>query len=80
VDIKWQDPAPPRGGTNATRKWDEIRAALKGRPGEWALVAEMASAPTAQYQTRPGFEFTTRSVPGYPARRVDIYARYVGQS
>lgn len=76
-EIKWQDP-PDEAKRGRASSWDPIRETLKANPGKWALVAADAATSTASAQRRPGFEFVSRSKPGYKAGRSDIYGRYVG--
>jgi hypothetical protein len=73
-DIKWQ--APPASKTDRT-KWARISEQLRGRPGEWALVAERVSRATGETQCRKyGLERTVRS---RKDGQFDVYARFVGE-
>lgn len=79
-NIVWQDP-PPDG--RARNNWTAVAAALRARPGEWALVASGASSSLAT-QIRSGrrvafgpagsFEAVSRK---RPDGKHDIYARAV---
>ena len=81
TELKWQDP-PVHG--KAGRDWAAIVEQLKSRPGQWALVAEVAPVSTAN-SIRTGILKAWRPVGAFEARgtntkngRADIYARYVG--
>ena len=74
-------PLPPRarghGGGHPEAPW---RAELRGRPGEWAVVRQLASAEKVRsvigsYSKMPGYEFAQRR---QPDGSVWLYARYVG--
>lgn len=73
TDIKWQEPPE-----NNRSKWSEIADALRGRPGQWALVKTSATnGAFGQYKARLGLEFeivTRRNNEG----NVDFYARFIG--
>lgn len=81
-DIKWEDPPSNSRGRGST-KWRDIFAALRSRPGNWALVHPDASASLAAdiKNGRLGGaergEFEARSVITNK-KRARIYARYVG--
>ena len=84
TDIKWQ--APPRSATRAVVDWAPIAAALRSRPGEWALVRQNAPHSTdgnsiktgrlAAFRPAGSFEARTHTV---GAGRFDVYARFVGE-
>ena len=72
-------PLPPRkpSGGRPEAPW---RAALRARPGEWAVVQRVAGVPSGKslvggYTKIPGYEFAQRR---QPDGSVWIYARYVG--
>lgn len=81
TEIVWQDPPPMPG---ARGQYPAIAAALRARPGEWALVRSDVSEAIA-WQIRRGViqaflppgTFEARSVIT-EGRKADIYARYVG--
>jgi hypothetical protein len=93
--IRWEAP-PPRaakggGGPRAGyvhRNWEIIGAALRARPGEWAVACNAPSAITAGtianhirrgIYTRMGegpFNAVSRTVEGQHR----VYARYVGEA
>ncbi|WIA95769.1 hypothetical protein [Curtobacterium sp. MCBA15_004] len=82
IDIKWEDPEPD---ARIKYDWAAMLAALRSRPGEWALIFEDAPASVATNlkrgiyaDSKPGeFETARRSV---KKSRAKIYARYVGGS
>jgi hypothetical protein len=85
-DIVWEDPPEGRGPETRLTKWAIIGAALRSRPGEWALVEVKPSAAIASSVARnirlglvrvgqPGeFDATSRNIDG----EFRVYARYVG--
>lgn len=77
VSINWEEPP-----ANSRNNWDEIAATLVANPGRWAKVNENTSSGSANNLRRRGkFEFKFISAGrGYKAGRVDIYARFVGDS
>ena len=77
MSIKFVDPPPT--SHRSGRDWRAIVSQLKGRPGQWALVAEsVASATVTEIPRRyPGVECTSRVVSKSPLR-VALYARWVG--
>lgn len=82
--VKFVD-GPPPGGVGRPVLYEEEAAELRGRPGEWALIADSAASSMAsniKYGTlkafRPAgtFEAVCRKQKhGYG----EIYARYVGE-
>lgn len=70
--MKWQAPPEPKAG-----KWAVITAALRERPGDWALVLEGVTTANARLLRKrfPGFEFVSRQDGGGKA---NIFGRYVG--
>lgn len=85
LDIKWEE--PPADGRRQTR-WDLVAAALRERPGEWAMVKENTSSSTAVnislgrlISFRPAGAFEARSVKAAKegGERRDVYARFVGE-
>ena len=82
TDIKWQE--PPTDG-RIRGQWEKVAAALRGRPGEWALVRERADASQAiriKRATIPAFS-PAGSFEAVSRKRedgkFDVYARYVGE-
>ncbi len=82
--IRWEEPPGIKGGP--VHDWAAIAAALRSRPGQWAVVAvcrnQATAGSTAQGVRRgkyevlgPGFEAKARTVDGEPR----VYARYVGE-
>lgn len=82
-ELKWGPPPPSKGPRGSGNLW--IAEALKAHPREWARVQtnmSMASgtamkASLARFGGR--FEVTTRRTPGSEPRRLDVYARYLGE-
>jgi hypothetical protein len=80
TEIKWEEPGLKR---RARIDWVSVFAALRSRPGAWALVAENASPGTAQNIKRGRlggasageFDAVMR---GLKDSRGSVYARYVG--
>lgn len=71
---------PPTAGKSRGRgaETDLIIAALKSRPGEWALIKTDVTASSATpWKKREGIEARSSSV-GKPEGKADIYARWVG--
>lgn len=88
MDLKWEAPPPPYGGRSGRRDgYDSIRAALKQRPGEWAVIMEfkpdsdLASTPVSRAQSRRAY-ITKKQLLGpdaeVVARNGKVYARVVG--
>lgn len=81
-DIKWQDP-PPSKRVYRHEHWQTVFAALRQRPGTWALVEEGANAGTGslikngRYSGTEAGEFDA-VVRSRPDGKFDVYARYVG--
>lgn len=85
--IRWEDPPPDRRGRRDGARLDHqgIASALRGRPGQWALVAVGASQSLARdiaagnrygaYLPMGSFEATHRLLDGI----THTYARYVGE-
>lgn len=87
-DLKWQDPPPNAAGRPSLTDWRAVAAALRERPGEWALVVEGVSISTATnikkarlvaFAPAGSFEAVARNGSN-KTKRADIYARYVGES
>lgn len=88
ADIEFGElPQSHRGNRAASGRHVAIAAALRARPGEWALVAKnvgtteagnIKSAHRAAYRPAGSFEAVTRGN-GKP-NRADIWARYVGET
>lgn len=81
-NIVWQDP-PPDGRT--VTNWNAVAAALRARPGEWALVASGVSSSLAT-QIRSGRRVAFRPARSFdatsrkrPDGKHDIYARAVAK-
>ena len=79
--IDWIAPPPPRV-RQSSYFTDDVRAALRNRPGEWARIATARKASNGALVRRwPDFEFVTRVVHDEDGQvRFDIYARYTGPS
>ena len=82
--IVWADPPPKAGGRRPSATFPRATEdALRAHPGRWALIAKDVAASAAGWlsESRPGFEFTSRSAGlGYPKGRGDIYARFIGDT
>lgn len=83
MEIEFKDP-PDHG--NSSADWDGIAAALKARPGEWAVIhhsnnnsisTRIKSGVAASFRPAGAFEARAISVRDR-AKKFDIYARYVG--
>jgi len=83
--VTWKAPPQPVH-KGAKSKWPQIAAQLRERPGEWALIATDVS-PSVAANIKAGrlrgmeagaFDATVRAN-GYENRRVDVYARFVGE-
>lgn len=83
VTINWQEPPFTESGPSATAKWDDVREALRKKPGKWALIAPGCTTSLAsQWRKSPSwawFELTCRRGDN-PRGKADIYARYVGSA
>ena len=81
ADIKWGTPPQPDHGPGSTRFLAEA-AALRERPGEWALISGSegikypSNIPGYAAFKGGGFEFTSRRRGDGMA---DVYARFVGE-
>lgn len=76
---KFVDELPPR--SDAGRVSSPVWAALRERPGQWALVSEAVNCGSASMyaKTHPGFEMASRNTREIGGKKVvDVYARYVG--
>lgn len=76
---KFVDELPPR--SNAGNRPSPVWAALRERPGRWALVGEAVNCGSAPMyaKTHPGFEMASRNTREIGGKKVvDVYARYVG--
>lgn len=75
-------PLPParRGGRPAVVT-EKVKAALKARPGEWAIIHRTANSGFAfnAAKSHRGFAFTARTNPGDDGMKYDVYARFVGE-
>lgn len=86
-EIQWEQPPPENRGRRAGSKWDDFAAALRSRPGEWALMTDSGDnsmvnrvkkgAPSA-FQPEGSFEATGRKQPG--TSRYKVWARYIGEN
>lgn len=83
--LKFQDPPPDAKGAARKSKWREISDELRSRPGDWALVAEhvamsmVTMIKNGRIAGMPAGEFeAVGRNSDTPARRCDVYARYVG--
>ena len=84
--VRWEDPPPH--GLSGMSKYSATAAALRKRPGKWALVVEGLKTSTAgslAYQIRKGREpfapaasFESRCVGAAGGTDARVYARYVG--
>lgn len=79
--VVWEDPPPPHAGDSGP-----LAAALRARPGEWAVVYPAAKSQAAAPAIRRGmgswapagsFEAISRSNEDGTFR---VYARFVGES
>ena len=85
--IEFVNEPPKPHSTHRSGKHAGIAAKLRARPGEWALILRAAS-PTIAEQIRKGglvafrpagaYEAVSRRNGNASAKRVEIYARYVG--
>ena len=73
-------PLPQPGGPSRVMT-DEVKAALKARPGEWAIIHRAANTgyATNAAKMHHGFAFAMRSNPGDDGMKYDVYARFVGE-
>lgn len=80
--IRWEDPPPVPVGRPSPGPWALIAHQLRGRPGEWGLVAlEGHTAIAARinngvswWAPAGSFQATVRTIDG----RMHVWARYVG--
>lgn len=74
---------PPNGGPGASIFDESVRAELRGRPSEWAIIARRPYTSLSSWLKRryadSGYEFATRTVREGDATQYDTYARYVGE-
>lgn len=79
IDIQFVDELPPKatGGRTTSPILDAVTAALKARPGEWAIVLTAAnSGHTSRFRDR-GLATATRNTRTVDGKKVvDIYARW----
>lgn len=83
AEIEFRDP-PPDG--RSSMDWEPIAEALRGRPGEWALVRTKSGASQAG-AINNGRVAALRPIGAFRAisrsdgdGTCDIYARYVGET
>ena len=89
-EIVWEAPPPSRQGQGGGRpsRMDPLAAALRTRPGEWALAYQCEASNVASrrmygitrgiaasFRPAGAFEATSRKVDG----EYRVYARYVGE-
>ena len=74
-------PLPPAQSGRPSVMTDEVKAALRARPGEWAIVHRVAHTGWAASAARNhrGFAFAMRTSPGDDGKKYDVYARFVGE-
>lgn len=77
MELKWETPS--HGAADGRERWAPVLDQLRDRPGEWAVIAEDATANLGAQlkRTHSGFEFTARGVKNNRAEKV--YGRYVGE-
>lgn len=75
MDLKWEEPERSPALRN---KWLPVIEGLKARPGEWAVIAEDASANLGPMlkRTYVNVETTARGVKN--GRAAKVYARWIG--
>ena len=83
-DLTWVEEPPAKKKTGRRGKWERIFAALRDRPGNWALVSDAGTANSARtiaynVSNQVGFEGRPADVPNTEGR-YDIYARYTGEA
>lgn len=86
-DLKWETPPPQRRGRGFA--YDEIAAALRSRPGEWALIAEDIECALVSrinkgtrrvWQPAGAFEARGQIIrTDGKTKRSKVWARYVGE-
>lgn len=86
--IRWEDPPPTRAGARGEAKpvigHELIAVQLRRKPGEWALIYEVRSAPALVTEINAGVLQAYRPAGAYEAtsRLIDgifrVYARFVG--
>lgn len=81
--IEWVSELPP--DPRRPTKHGEIAAALRGRPGEWALVARSVSPGSASgwkksaaYSPPGDFEIVSRKGAEGLSDKRDVYIRFIG--
>lgn len=75
--IAWTAPPEPRVANRQVSRHQPVLDALKGRPGEWALVYEDVSRNVSSWFKAQGCEVKTRRVSdSYDTANADIYARW----
>lgn len=87
--VTWQEPPADDGRAKGREpKYLDIAAALRERPGDWALIAEETWATMANqirsgglvaFRPRGAFEARPVAIDGKPASRAQIFARFVGE-
>jgi hypothetical protein len=84
--VEWAEPpVTSRPGVRGTTRYAAIADELRANSPRWARVAEGVAPAVGTYlrkthMPRPEFEVTCRALPDTGARKVDVYARYVGAS
>lgn len=84
MNIEWETPPNNDRGGRYANKTQRFVAALKERPGEWAVYSRTYKAGTSQSLRKacgPGVEFTVRRNPDYADTRLHtVYGRWIGES
>ncbi len=81
TEIEFREPPPSRGGREGSGRYREIAAAIRERPGEWAVLGDFANPGVASggrmaaFRPATDFEATSRT---RPDGRYDVFVRYVG--
>jgi hypothetical protein len=82
-EIVWELPPPPTGGGTRGRKWVELLAPFRARPGRWGRLPGAYSRHMAANISFSGaFEAAARLIdnPTDNVRMCHIYVRYVGDN
>lgn len=84
--VVWEDPPPVRSGPGSRVFPEEVEAALRARPGQWARVrafSRRTSASSVATRFRNGKTHLNKDEWELAARRVDggsaLWARFVGK-
>lgn len=73
--LRWEDPEPLERGPAPLLDWGAVAAALRERPGVWALILEDVSSGVTVTAKRYGLEVTVRGV-DKTGRVAKMYARW----